>query len=150
MSTATAPAKKNVCSKQAAGSQLARLSSIPKWLPQAKEGQDEIVKALRKYCKSDQHAEDTMTAFIEGTKECENVVAELIRLATQVVPVEGVILPEGCIECRGRDFVRRSVTLRGVDYEASTRCDCSRGQALLAKDKARFAARDARDRTMGR
>lgn len=146
----TEVAKRTHCSKAAAGKELVRLSAVPKWLPQAAEGRDEIVKALCTYCASDEHATRVMTWFLENTTECSNVVAELIRIAREVILAgDSKELPQPCDRCRGVDFVMFDKVINGVTYCARKRCDCERGQTLKAKDEARFAARDARDRAVG-
>ena len=115
------------------GKAARRLSSLPALWPQTKTGQDEIVKALHKYCRSDEHAEAVMSEMLETAIDPKNVIAVLVGIATRPAPdtVYRTYEPKQAYDCQEcQDTGIRSVA-RG-DYSFGEPCACARGKGRNA------------------
>jgi hypothetical protein len=128
-----------------------RLQASPMMAPQSKEGVREIVDCLMRHCQSEEHAERTITAFLDGATEPKNLTAELAAIARRSqIPDQ---LPAGCPRCfLGPDVdsgeVRWAAHVPGVrgGYSVALRCECERGEWLAAKDQERKAANPPAER----
>lgn len=139
---------KGKLTRQQAQQQVFRLTANPMLTPQSDDGLKEIVDCLLRHCESIEHAEATMTAFLDSSPNPRNVTAELAAAAK--LAKSGPSLPDGCDLCRYREPLTGlikyrshiSVVVRG--YESSKRCACPRGQALEAADRRRDAEQKQR------
>jgi len=135
--------------REYARAQVQRLLANPMIAPQSDEGAREIIDCLMRHCETAEHAQATMTIFLDQTPEPRNVTAELASAAQRAL--NGPILPPGCEACAYKDPLT-GVTLYyshlAIDgagkYSAVVRCTCARGKLLQAADRQRDEAQKAK------
>jgi hypothetical protein len=62
------------------------LNAAPALAPRTEGGCIEIVDCLMRHCQSDQHAECVITELLETAVRLQNLVAELVAIATPHAP----------------------------------------------------------------
>lgn len=105
---------------------------------------DDLGRVLERLAKSDEHATEIVDRLLLNAKfrPTPADISETCRLLSQSKEV----LPAGCAECVGADYV--IVEVEG--NTAAKRCRCDRGRRLLEIDKARKekAAREIQERNL--
>lgn len=114
--------------------QAKRLQSSPAIAPQSKEGRQEIVDCLMRNCDDAEHAERAMTQLIDTCKDPRNITAELAGAASSTRKSTQP-LPGPCAECPEGDWI----PCERNGYTGVRRCNCNRGVALIARDRAVWA-----------
>lgn len=116
-----------------------RLAAAVMIEPKSAEGKREVVDALLRNCQSDEHVTSVMTAFLEGSRECQNLIAELVSIARRTQTTDQA--PAGCDTCLlGPDLETGEmrwaphVAVVTGSNTAATRCSCDRGRWFAAKD----------------
>lgn len=105
-----------------ASREAARLDGAPALAPRTRAGCIEVVHVLARHCTDAQHARRVISTVLDSVQRCQNLVAELVRIASETK--KRPELPSGCSACNGEPWIM-------VDGLA-TRCKCARGQALKA------------------
>lgn len=130
--------------------QAKRIAANPMLTPQSEQGVTELVDCLMRNCTSPEHAERTMTVFLDTARDPRNLTAELADAARQ--SRQDVAFPPGCSRCTlmpdehtGEPRYASHVPARTIGgYDCVVRCGCERGQALRARDRQRAAESQAK------
>lgn len=129
-----------------AQSQAKRLNACPMLAPQSDEGRKEIVDCLMRNCMDADHAQRTMTLFLDTSDHIHGAVTAEIAIAARQTENNSSEVPQGCRDCwsgvgpDGKDKWEawpRMVLVRG--YEVSARCECERGKWLAERDRIRIS-----------
>ncbi len=119
--------------------EIMRLSSA-KYFPKHSQGVSELVDSLQLGAKSAEHATLVISEAVSKSKECPTPAD--IRTLCSDVGSKADHYPPPCDECRPQGGNWRLVTVhlpagRGMPartVEATTRCECPRGQLLAARE----------------
>lgn len=118
--------------------QCKRLAAVPVLMPTTTDGKREIREALLRHCQSNEHATATVTAFLENSIECRNIVAELVQIARASRRADDP--PPGCDRCwlgpdpyTGEARWAAHVQVNRNGFECAVRCTCERGKWLAAE-----------------
>jgi hypothetical protein len=131
--------------------QCKRLAAVPMIEPKTDEGKREVAEALLRNCQSNEHVTQVISAFLENTLDCQNIVAELVRLARITQKTDQP--PLGCSQCEiGPDLETGAMQWRAhiVADGGAKRCSCRRGQWFAAKDREYFAVQPRIERKLSR
>jgi hypothetical protein len=119
-------------------------ASIPLLDAMDKAGKGEIVDALVRHCRSNEHVSLVLRTFQETVFEWKNPIAELVRIAGEI-PDKA---PDGCDICEDPAWKHDRGRVRWLKYfylnDAPGLCTCARGDWYRAKDAERKRTEDAR------
>lgn len=116
--------------------------AIPLIRSLTKDGKAEIIAALLRNCRSNEHATQVLREFGEGVHDWHNPIAELVEIAKRTTPQEQP--PDGCDKCyeytneqTGKSVWAAHIEVVRNGYFCAVRCECPRGKWLEAKDAER-------------
>jgi hypothetical protein len=114
--------------------------------PKTEDGKRAVVDALMRHCQSNEHVTQVLLQFLETSRDCKNLIAEVVEIARQTYRDDQP--PPGCRRCElGPD--ERTGEMRwaphvGVDrdgYSFAVRCPglpgkpCLRGKWFKQRDR---------------